>query len=99
MEERKAPEPVFKNAKVGNLFTKWRQVWLMAMERRRKLQDALDKLNEVICKAVFVFVKCSFFSGVQCNFILNCNLYYFSVDYIVNSTLIDHAQAKGHLLC
>lgn len=44
---KKTPEPVFKNARIGSLFTKWRHVWLMAMERRRKLQDALDRLNEV----------------------------------------------------
>jgi hypothetical protein len=47
MDGKKTPEPVFKNARIGNLFTKWRQVWLMAMERRRKLQDALDRLNEI----------------------------------------------------
>ena len=45
---RKTPEPEFKNARVGGLVNKWRQVWLMAMERRRNLQDALDRLNEVI---------------------------------------------------
>jgi len=47
LDGKRTPEPVFKNPRVGNLFTKWRQVWLMAMERRRKLQDALDRLNEV----------------------------------------------------
>ena len=47
LDGKKTPEPVFKNPRVGNLFTKWRQVWLMAMERRRRLQDALDRLNEV----------------------------------------------------
>jgi len=47
LDGKRTPEPVFKNPRVGNLFTKWRQVWLMAMERRRKLQDALDHLNEV----------------------------------------------------
>lgn len=46
-EAKKAPEPAFRNPKVAHLFTKWRQVWLMAMERRRKLQDALDHQNEV----------------------------------------------------
>jgi len=47
LDGKKTPEPTFKNPRVGNLFTKWRQVWLMAMEHRRKLQDALDRLNEV----------------------------------------------------
>ena len=46
-EGRKTPEPEFKNPRVAALFHKWRHVWLMAMERRRKLQDALDRLNEV----------------------------------------------------
>ncbi|KAH9493138.1 hypothetical protein Btru_022451 [Bulinus truncatus] len=44
---RRTPEPGFQNPRVGALFNKWRQVWLMAMERQRKLQDALDYLNEL----------------------------------------------------
>ncbi|XP_041359579.1 microtubule-actin cross-linking factor 1, isoforms 1/2/3/5-like isoform X10 [Gigantopelta aegis] len=43
----RTPEPQFRNPRVGALFNKWRQVWLMAMDRQRKLQDALDYLNEV----------------------------------------------------
>ena len=53
----KTPEPVFKNPRVGNLFTKWRQVWLMAMERRRRLQDTLDRLNEVILLLTSTFKR------------------------------------------
>lgn len=45
---RKTPEPVFRNPRVGALFMKWRTVWLIAMDRNRKLQDALDYLKEVI---------------------------------------------------
>lgn len=44
---RRTPEPMFHNPRVGALFNKWRQVWLMAMARQRKLQDAMDYLNEV----------------------------------------------------
>lgn len=44
---RRTPEPQFKNPRVGALFNKWRQVWLLAMERQRKLEDALEYLNEV----------------------------------------------------
>ena len=44
---RRTPEPQFRNPRVGALFNKWRNVWLMAMERQRRLQDALDLLNEV----------------------------------------------------
>ena len=48
-EGQKTPEPEFKNPQVSSLFHKWRQVWLLAMDRRRKLQDALDRQNEVSC--------------------------------------------------
>ncbi|CAG5121103.1 unnamed protein product, partial [Candidula unifasciata] len=44
---RRTPEPGFHNPRVGALVNKWRQVWLMAMDRQRKLQDALDYLNEM----------------------------------------------------
>ncbi|XP_046365486.2 microtubule-actin cross-linking factor 1, isoforms 1/2/3/5-like isoform X11 [Haliotis rufescens] len=44
---RKTPEPLYANPRVGALFNKWRQVWLMAMDRQRKLQDALEYQNEV----------------------------------------------------
>ncbi|OWF34915.1 Dystonin [Mizuhopecten yessoensis] len=44
---RRTPEPSWKNPRIGALFNKWRTVWLMAMDRHRKLQDALDYLNEV----------------------------------------------------
>lgn len=47
MSGRRTPEPQFRNPRVGALFNKWRNVWLMAMERQRRLQDALDHLNEV----------------------------------------------------
>ncbi|KAL8599003.1 hypothetical protein ACOMHN_006812 [Nucella lapillus] len=44
---RRTPEPQFRNPRVGALFNRWRNVWLMAMERQRRLQDALDNLNEI----------------------------------------------------
>lgn len=44
---RQTPEPSFHNPRVGALFNKWRQVWLMTMDRQRKLQDASDYLKEV----------------------------------------------------
>ncbi|KAK7099742.1 hypothetical protein V1264_022800 [Littorina saxatilis] len=44
---RRTPEPQFRNPRVGALFNRWRNVWLMAMERQRRLQDALDNLNEL----------------------------------------------------
>lgn len=36
-----------RNPRVSALNNKWKQVWLMAMDRRRRLQDALDKQAEV----------------------------------------------------
>lgn len=36
-----------KNPRVNLLVSKWQQVWLLALERRRKLNDALDRLEEV----------------------------------------------------
>jgi len=32
---------------VNLLVSKWQQVWLLALDRRRKLNDALDRLEEV----------------------------------------------------
>ena len=54
---RRTPEPAFVNPRVGGLFNKWRQVWLMAMDRQRKLQDALEYLNEVCIDPFCCFVK------------------------------------------
>ena len=45
-ESNKTPEPEFANPRIGDLFNKWRSVWLSAMNRRRKLQDALERLND-----------------------------------------------------
>lgn len=36
-----------KNPRANLLVSKWQQVWLLALERRRKLNDALDRLEEV----------------------------------------------------
>ncbi|XP_059422809.1 dystonin-like [Carassius carassius] len=36
-----------KNPRVNLLFSKWQQVWLLALDRRRKLNDALDRLEEL----------------------------------------------------
>ena len=37
-----------KNPQVNLLVSKWQQVWLLALDRRRKLNDALDRLEEVL---------------------------------------------------
>ncbi|XP_038939484.1 dystonin isoform X27 [Rattus norvegicus] len=36
-----------KNPRANLLVSKWQQVWLLALERRRKLNDALDRLEEL----------------------------------------------------
>ncbi|XP_039176253.1 dystonin isoform X39 [Crotalus tigris] len=36
-----------KNPQINLLLSKWQQVWLLALERRRKLNDALDRLEEL----------------------------------------------------
>lgn len=36
-----------KNPRVNQLVSKWQHVWLLALDRRRKLNDALDRLEEV----------------------------------------------------
>ncbi|XP_075058646.1 dystonin isoform X24 [Mixophyes fleayi] len=36
-----------KNPRVNMLVSKWQQVWLLALERRRNLNDALDRLEEL----------------------------------------------------
>uniref|UniRef100_A0A1A8GUE7 Dystonin n=1 Tax=Nothobranchius korthausae TaxID=1143690 RepID=A0A1A8GUE7_9TELE len=36
-----------KNPRVNLLVTRWQQVWLLALDRRRKLNDALDSLEEL----------------------------------------------------
>ncbi|XP_076019131.1 dystonin isoform X3 [Genypterus blacodes] len=36
-----------KNPRVNLLVSKWQHVWLLALERRRKLNDALDRLEEL----------------------------------------------------
>lgn len=36
-----------KNPRINQLSAHWQQVWLLALERQRKLNDALDRLEEV----------------------------------------------------
>ncbi|XP_044853522.1 microtubule-actin cross-linking factor 1 isoform X9 [Mauremys mutica] len=46
------PMPVFsqsetKNPRINQLSARWQQVWLLALERQRKLNDTLDRLEEL----------------------------------------------------
>jgi hypothetical protein len=36
------------NPRLNQLCARWQQVWLLALDRQRKLNDALDRLEEVI---------------------------------------------------
>lgn len=35
------------NPRLNQLCARWQQVWLLALDRQRKLNDALDRLEEV----------------------------------------------------
>lgn len=36
------------NPRLNQLCGRWQQVWLLALDRQRKLNDALDRLEEVM---------------------------------------------------
>jgi len=42
-----AAKPEFKNAKVASLYDGWHRVVQLSAERRQRLQQMLDRLNEV----------------------------------------------------
>lgn len=48
-----------KNPRVNLLVTKWQHVWLLALDRRRKLNDAMDRLEEVTCSLCYCKPGCS----------------------------------------
>lgn len=41
-----------KNPRINQLSARWQQVWLLALERQRKLNDALDRLEEVALRTL-----------------------------------------------
>lgn len=43
----RTPEPKIKNPRVNMLFNRWRKVWLLAMDRQRKLKEAMDRQREM----------------------------------------------------
>lgn len=45
-----------KNPQVNLLVAKWQHVWLLALDRRRKLNDAMDRLEEVPADPISVSV-------------------------------------------
>lgn len=49
-----------KNPQVNLLVTKWQHVWLLALDRRRKLNDCMDRLEEVLTSSIQLYLKCHF---------------------------------------
>ena len=49
----RTPEPKMRNPRVKILFDRWRKVWLLSMDRQRKLREAIDRLKEVNFEYVF----------------------------------------------
>jgi dystonin len=43
----RTPEPKIRNPRVKILFDRWRKVWLLSLDRQRKLKEAIDRLREV----------------------------------------------------
>lgn len=43
----KGAEPEFRNPRVKLLWDTWRNVWIMAWERQRRLQDKLNYIQEL----------------------------------------------------
>jgi hypothetical protein len=43
----RTPEPKMRNPRVKILFDRWRKVWLLSMDRQRKLRDAIERLKEM----------------------------------------------------
>ena len=71
---RRASEPKFRNVRVGALFNKWRNVWLVSIERHRRLQDTLDKLDEV-GPVGFMCLLCGCGSVVRWRWVLRVTLW------------------------
>lgn len=46
-ESSKGAEPEFRNPRVKLLWDRWRNVWMMAWERQRRLQDKLNYIDEL----------------------------------------------------
>ncbi|RNA25514.1 microtubule-actin cross-linking factor isoforms 1 2 3 5-like [Brachionus plicatilis] len=45
--EWKITEPKIKNARIKSMFDSWRKVWLMTLERHKKLKELADRLKEI----------------------------------------------------
>jgi len=44
----RSPEPVrMRNPRVATLFNRWRKVWLMSLDRQRKLREAVERQREM----------------------------------------------------
>lgn len=46
-QQHAAMQVASNNPRLNQLCSRWQQVWLLALDRQRKLNDALDRLEEV----------------------------------------------------
>jgi dystonin len=53
----RTPEPKIRNPRVKILFDRWRKVWLLSLDRQRKLKEAIDRLREVVFAFYFSIFK------------------------------------------
>ena len=51
--DKNLPEQEFKSPEVTTMFNRWRHLWLLSMERHKRLQDMLDRIDEVTIFAHF----------------------------------------------
>lgn len=54
-----------KNPQVNLLVTKWQHVWLLALDRRRKLNDSMDRLEEVLTSSIQLYLKYRFVTALS----------------------------------
>lgn len=45
------------NPRLNQLCARWQQVWLLALDRQRKLNDGLDRLEEVTLTVVHFYIE------------------------------------------
>jgi dystonin len=54
-----------RNPRVKTLFDRWRKVWLLSVDRNRKLREMLDRLREVYLLLYFINIFYLRFSNLK----------------------------------
>lgn len=78
---RRTHDSDIKHPRARLLIDKWRHVWLLAMERQRRLQDKYNYLIEVWL--IFKYFYCSLFYEEAEFFILCIEFHYSSFIYLI----------------